>query len=569
MFQCITEINPFDKSQILGRGLRIDAEPRRSINLLLVIILLSFFVFFFVQAESAMRTAPLYDFDEAHRAETAKRMKEYKSFFVPLTGSVYDRVETLKIPFREDPNLFLYYHLERPPLIYMLMIASTTIFGDTEWAYRLPSFLLGMSMLIGFVVFAKIVNKNIKLSAMLVGLLALVTTSDLWLSSQYAQLDTGISLFLFLSLLTLIAYCVQKKIIFIITSGIFFALSVLAKGQPSILLMFPLLYLFTTKKLSRSDIVKLLCAAGIVLAPWILYLLFTFGLGNIINTFFGFAIATATQKDFDHTVPFFWYVRWWFVTLRPGFILFLVLIAYDSIKGKLNLQRKILLIYIFGGLLFFSLFENKFWWYVLPLIPAMSFYVFLSVNDMMNDKKNMSKIACILILASIPVFHTTSNIISMLYGGIITGISLLIMFSARFEKALIYLKIIRISPYLLMFSFASSLVFFSQHFPRVAPHNMAEKPIALAYKDLPDLKCLWFKDMPSEAILFYSNAGSVREFTENSNLFPHCQNYLITPTDIKNDNGTYRDNINKTHYIRNGDVIKEIGNLKLVRLPSN
>ncbi|MBI2034545.1 MAG: glycosyltransferase family 39 protein [Candidatus Levybacteria bacterium] len=541
----------------------------RIINLLLTLALVYFFVYFLIQANNAMRTIPFYDFDEAHRAETAKRMKEYKSFFVPLTGSVYDRVEKLKIPFTDDPHLFLYYHLERPPLIYMLMIVSTTIFGDTEWAYRLPSFIMGMIAIIGFLVFAKIGNKNIQLLALYGGLLTFLTSADLWLSSQYAQLDTGVSAFLFISVLALTAYCMQRKTFFIITSGIFFALSVLAKGQPAVLLLFPLLYLVFTKKLSRSDITKFLYAAGALLAPWILYLLFTFGLTNILNTFFGFAIATATQQNFDHTVPFFWYIRWWFVTLRPGLILFLVLAVYDSVKGKLNLQRKILLIYIFGGLIFFSLFENKFWWYVLPLIPAMSFYIVLSLNDVLNGSKNMIKIAFIIFLASAPILLNTSNIVSMLYGGLITGICLFIMFSKRFEKVFVHVGKTHIAPYLLLFSFTSSLVFFSQHFPYVAAHNAAEKPIALIYKDLPGIKCLWFKNMPSEAILFYSNAGSVREFTENTNLFPHCQNYLITHADIDIDNTAYRDNINKTHYLKNATVIKEIGNLKLVKLPSN
>ena len=513
-----------------------------------------------------MITSPFYDFDEAHRAETAKRMKEYHSFFVPLTGSVYDRVETLKIPFREDPNIFLYYHIERPPLIYMLMIASTTIFGDSEWAYRFPSFLLGIGTIIGFVIFAKLLTKKIHIPALLIGLLVLITSEDLWLSSQYAQLDTGISTFLFLSLLSLITYCMQKKNRYIFTSGILFALAVLAKGQPAFIFVFPLLYLTIAKQLSIKDLIKFFVVTLLFLSPWIITLVAQFGLTPVITIFNGFALTTATQKDFDHTVPIFWYVRWWFVSFRLGWILFLVLIAYNSIKGKFNLQRKILLVYVLGGLLFFSLFKNKFWWYVLPLIPTVSFYVFLSVDGLLNSKKNMAKAACIIFFASVPILLHASNAVSILYGGLITGTSLLIMFSMRFEKTLVHLGTIRIAPYLLLLSFASSLIFFSQHFPRVAPHNLAEKPVAKFYASLLGKKCLWFKDMPSEAILFYSNAGGVRELTENVNIFPHCQNYLITPVNIRKDQATYRNNINQTRYLRDAKVIHKEGTLSFVLL---
>lgn len=186
-------------------------------HFILTLIFIFFLIIFVVNSAITMSTVPFYDFDEAHRAENAKRMKEYKSYFVPLTGSSQDRVEHLKIPLRENPDLHLYYHLERPPLIYDLMILSTSIFGSTEWAYRLPSFILGMSIFLVFLFFARKVSKSI--IAIATGLLTLFTSSDLWLSSQYAQMDTAISLFLFLSLLTLIFYCSERKNFLIFLSG--------------------------------------------------------------------------------------------------------------------------------------------------------------------------------------------------------------------------------------------------------------------------------------------------------------------------------------------------------------
>lgn len=539
---------------------------RQRIDVILIGIFLAFFGFFIIKASISIITTPFYDFDEAHRAETAKRMKEYKSFFVPLTGSVYDRIETLKIPFKEDPHLFLYYHLERPPLMYILMIASMTIFGDAEWAYRLPSLILSVAMVMSFVIFAKVLTTKMNIPALLIGLLTLITSADFWLSSQYAQLDPGINKFLFLSLLVLITYCTKKRNIFIIISGILFALAVLAKGQPAIILVFPILYLIIIKKLSLLDIAKFILGASLLLVPWITYLTFTFGIQNVVNTFFGFAIAMATQADNTYNAPFFWYVRWWFTSFRPGWTLFLVLVVHDILKRKIKIGRSTIIVYVFGTLLFYSSAGNKLWWYVLPVIPAMSFYIYLSLSSLLKEKKYFVKLSIILLLGSLPIFLDATSRLVLLYGVIATGIALFVFLSSYVEEIFRRYKINAYALHLLVFAELFTLIFFSLRFPKVEPYNSAEKPVAKFYRILPGKKCLWFKNMPSEAILFYSNAGGVKELTENVNIFPHCQNYLITPVNIKKDEATYRNNINQKRYLRDGKIVKEIGSLKLVEL---
>ena len=239
-----------------------------------------FILAFIVYITASLRTmvqVPFYDFDEAHRAENAKRMKEYKSFLVPLTGSSFDRVEHLKIPFKDNPDFYLYYHLERPPLTYILMIISTTIFGNYEWTYRLPSFLLGMTIFAAFLFFAKKEDKN-NIFAIALGFFVIFTSSDLWLSSQYAQMDTGITLFLFLSLLSLIYYCSFRKTFWLFLSGIFLGLSVLSKLQPVVIFVFPVLGLLIFKKLNLKELLKLIGGFLLIFLPWLFYLIFRFGI---------------------------------------------------------------------------------------------------------------------------------------------------------------------------------------------------------------------------------------------------------------------------------------------------
>lgn len=474
-----------------------------------------------------MVSVPFYDFDEAHRAENAKRMKEYKSFFVPLTGSSQDRVEHLKIPLRENPDLHLYYHLERPPLIYDLMIISTTCFGSTEWAYRLPSFLLGMAIFITFLVFAIKENKK-SIIAIASGFLVLFASSDIWLSSQYAQMDTGISLFLFLSLLSLIYYCSVKKNFLIIFSGIFFGLGVLSKLQPTIIFIFPIVFLLILKKLNLRDLAKFLGGFLIIVLPWLLYLIFKFGIKDVSYIMPGFAISSASIMDIHHKAPFFWYARWWWESFRPGWTLFLAFLIYDLAHLNLPWKKITILSYIIGGFLAFSVPTNKLWWYILPLIPAVSFYIFLAVKDYLERNGRVINLSFAIIVASLPAFLGVSNKISMIYGLVATVIVFLILI----DKLTMKISFGFVRKNIFAISLLLSLCFFLLQFPKIIPYHRNAKEVAQFYKNLPGEKCLWLGDMPGEAVLFYSDAGEVPplQVKDHSAIFTNCNNnYLISP----------------------------------------
>ncbi|MBI2018639.1 glycosyltransferase family 39 protein [Candidatus Daviesbacteria bacterium] len=494
----------------------------------LTAIFLIFFTLFVFLSIRTMTSVPFYDFDEAHRAENAKRMKEYKSFFVPLTGSSYDRVEHLKIPFRENGDFYLYYHLERPPLIYILMFISTTIFGDVEWAYRLPSFLFGILTIACLIFFIKKETGNI--FAISIGLLSLITSADLWLSSQYAQMDTGITFFLTASLLTLIYFVQSRKTFLIFLSGIFFGFALLSKLQPAVIFIFPLIGLLILRKIHIADLFKFGLGFLIIFLPWMIHLIVKFGITDAIRIMPGFALTSASIINIHQKAPIFWYMRWWWDSFRPGWTIFLGLLIFDIVSKNLNWKKITLLFYIFGGLLSFSIAINKIWWYVLPLIPAICYYIFLSVNDyIQNEKKALDNLSFTIVVASLPIFLRSSNLISMIYGISITTIVFLILknklsikINPRIKKQTIFYIVV-----------AFSLLLFSLQFPKITPYHRNVKEVALYYKNLSYPKCLWLGDMPGEAVLFYSNAGEVpplNQTNQTTQIFSNCKdNFLITP----------------------------------------
>lgn len=504
-----------------------------------------------------MLTSPFYEFDEAHRAENAKRMKEYQEYIIPLTGSGFDRVINFSIPFKENPDFRLYYHVERPFLVYFLMILSTQIFGDIEFAYRLPSFVFGLATIFALIFFAKKFNQKINHLALSLGLISLIASIDLWLSSQYAQLDTGITFFLFLALLSLLYYTNSKIRKYLIISGISFAGAILTKGQPAIIFALPAFSLILIRKINFKDLFIFAISVSLILIPWLAYLSLRFGLFEVIKIFLGFAISSSESPYLHHDAPFFWYLRWFWETLRPGWTIFLVLFFYDLLKGNFNYQKIVLLFYIFGGLLLFSLPTNKVWWYVLPLIPALSFYIYLSASTYLSKvNSGLIRLSMLVILSSLPVFLEVRNLLTLLYGLLTTVAGVLLLtINLKFE---FNQKIIKL---LFIFSLLLSLIIFAFRFPKIIPYHSSIKPLSLHYSYITGKKCLWVYNMPAESALYYSQAGEVgvlNEKTKDTQIFKNClNNYLLTP--LKIEDPQFKDFPNRI-------LIKEEKGLSLIKL---
>lgn len=524
---------------------------KKAPNLIIALIFIIFLTLFITNSVINMINVPFYDFDEAHRAENAKKMKEYKSFFVPLTGSSQDRVEHLKIPLKENSDFYLYYHLERPPLIYDLMIISTTLFGLSELFFRLPSFIFGMMSIILLIFFAK--KEKSKIYAFSIAFLSLITSTDLWLSSQYAQMDTGITFFLTLSLLTLIIFCQQRRDFLIYLSGILFGFALLSKLQPTVIFAFPVIGLFLLKKINIKDLAKFIFGFLIIFLPWVIYLIQKFGVKDVLQIMPGFAISSASIIDIHQKAPIFWYIRWWWESFRPGWTIFLAFVIFDIVSKNFNWKKICLLFYIFGGLLAFSIPSNKIWWYVLPLIPSVCFYILLSANEYVQKEKNaINNLGFVILIASLPIFLRASNLIAMIYGFYITFVVFLILKNQLIIKVRAWSNNKNLFYILLVLS----LSLFSLQFPKITIYHKNTKEVALFYKNLPNPKCLWLGDMPGEAALFYSNAGEIPAYNatgEKSQVFTNCKNnYLITPIKSKS-----------------GKLLIRRGNMRLYQLTEN
>ena len=411
-------------------------------KIILLILIFFFFVFIFFSLKT-MKNTSFHDFDEANRAEAVKNMKEYRFFLAPLTGSPFLRNEKLKLKVKDNPNLSLFIHLERPPLFFWLTTISTSLFGESEFSYRLPSFLFGLATII------------VSFFLHPFSSLAILLSNDFWLSSQNALMDTMLTFFLFIAFLFLLKSIRSKNRLYFFLTGFFWGLAILTKGQPAVIFVFSLFLSLLLKKLNLKEISLIFLSASLIVVPWIFLIIYNFGFDNFVLGFLGFASKKVLSFDPSQKAPVFWYLRWWFESFRVGSILFFTLLIYDILNKKITSEKLFIALYFFTSLLFFSLAKNKVWWYVLPLTPIIALYIHYSVSHLLKTKKNkLVNLSIIVFFSSLPLFFNLSNKLALIFQLIMIIFSILIL---RIE---IKKRIFFIYPLVIFFSLLFFLTFF-------------------------------------------------------------------------------------------------------------
>ncbi len=521
---------------------------------LLPLLILIFFSFLFLfRTISNITTIPFHDYDEAHRAEGARNMRQEGFFLAPLVGNPYGKNAKIGFPYSLDETKTLFAQTGRPPLVFNLMAISSGFFGDYEWAYRLPSLFFGLAVFdaLALTIYF-LAKKKPNFLALAVALLALITSYDWWLSAQMAHLDTAVALFTGLSVFLLIIFAQNKNKLLLPLAGLSLALAILAKGQPAVIFLFPFVYLLLVKKISPKEGLTLLATTLIVLLPWIISFDKLLGPGSWLKTYFGrYVSSPASTKigggDPTQAAPIFWYLRWWFDSLRPGIFLFGAFFLLDLVKRELSWQKIALLAYIFGGFGLFSYAKSKVWWYVLPIIPALSFYLYLAVTDYLKERKHgLVNLSLAILIASLPLFLFRSNTISLTYGLSTTALVFLILKLPITDYLLLITRKKKLFSDLALsllptLSFLISLTLFYLHFPAPTPNHLETKSVGQFFQTLPHPKCLWVEeDFPYEAILYYSKVGQLDYLDDDSILNPACQNYLATDKDLESLNLLYQ-----------------------------
>ncbi|GEM_PF-1802933 len=530
----------------------------RSANLVLII----FFLLFVGISLNSMVNSSFHDFDEAHRAEGARNMRLHNFFIAPVVGGPYNRCASLdletdvklaqspyqslfRVPYSQDNSKTLCAVTGRPPLVFNAMAVSSRLFGDHEWAYRLPSFVAGLLGIVIVIIFIKKFNKDAPQNnqtahtiALILAILVFLTSYDWWLSMQMAHLDTAVSVFTAGAVLVLVLFIQQKRRLYLIVSGVLLGLAIMSKGQPAVLFLAPLPYLLISKKLTLKEIGILFLTTFVTLLPWLIPLSLKFGPLHFIQSYLSKYLASPGSTKLGNTdrsqmAPVYWYLRWWLDSMRPGFVLFSALSLYNIIQKKLNWQKISLLFYILATLALFSYANSKVWWYVLPALPAIVGYLYLSIKDYLeNQSTNLINLLLVVVIASLPILRWQSNTVALAYGGGLILVSSIIL-NLKVQGLKLKQLAVKHQSTLLATTLAIALYCFSTTFPLVNPPFPEAKTIGQFYQGLDQPRCLWLDpDLHYESFLYYTQAGRVEFLTEESTPNPECNNYFLSEQNL-------------------------------------
>ncbi len=332
----------------------------------LAILALPFFV---VLDESSV-----WDANEAFYVQTPREMLQRGDWVVPY--------------FNGEPRL------NKPPLCYWLVGAFYRLFGVSLFWERLILAALGFgSVLLVYRTGAMLFDSDTALIA--AGILA--TTFRLLMLSRRLLIDILLLFCLLAVLMFFLEWLKRDRRGSLLLAGVFLGLAFLAKG-PVALLAPALLgaYLLVSSEWRRLKIKQLILPGVVFLliaSSWFLLLLLKLGWDPVIAFFLKENLGRFTNVEYGPARGLFYYVGVFLGDFFPWSLFFVAVLqsrarsggpasrALRFVRGSveqrvgLNLDSTLLLIWLAGYLVFFSLSHNKQEYYILPAYPAAALWL--------------------------------------------------------------------------------------------------------------------------------------------------------------------------------------------------
>jgi 4-amino-4-deoxy-L-arabinose transferase-like glycosyltransferase len=306
----------------------------------------------------------LHTWDERYHALVAKNMVSN-----PLIPMLY-RDPVLPYNYQDWSSNHIWLH-KQPPILW-LMAASLKIFGNVEWAVRIPSLLLSIICIYLTFLIAKFFadTKIALLAAFLHSINGLVIEVG---AGRHAtdHIDSTFLFFVELSLWFVILYIQQKKYVSLLCVGLSMGLALLTKSMPA-LITIPIFVLLTFEKDGLKKVLQnsilILFVGTIVYLPWQIYIYNAFPQEaiweNSYNTIQHFKVSMGEKGGF------FWHID--NARIIWNELIYLVFIWFGYRVSKRFFDKKILalMLWILVPYLFFSIVATKMSAYIMFTAPA-------------------------------------------------------------------------------------------------------------------------------------------------------------------------------------------------------
>lgn len=304
---------------------------------------------------------PLLDPDEAHYVEITREMRRLGDYLVPRMDGV---------PLIDKPALFHWFQA-----------ASLWLFGETEFAARLPTAVAALALIwttywLGKRLFGRETAER--------GALMFAMTPLTFALARFAYFDMIFTAFLFGSMALLTVAAMEGRRWMQVPAFLLLSFAAQIKG-PFVFIVVPAAVLVSClSKETRAYARRIywipgLLAAGVLALPWFIAMWHTFGdafirdyvLYNNVQLF----AAPLYRKQFDA----FFYLRSGAASLFP-WSLILVGIGFDALRHRqkgdsMSPRRVILWSWVAVVLVFFSASRFKLDHYIFPMLPALCLLV--------------------------------------------------------------------------------------------------------------------------------------------------------------------------------------------------
>ena len=271
--------------------------------------------------------------------------------------------------------------LNKPPLQYWLTGLTYKLFGPGFATARLPS---AIASLLVLVVVYLLGTRLFERTAGWFAVGSLMTSYLFWAFSRTAMSDMLLALCVSSALACFIAVVTGKaarnEMLVALCGHLFVALGVLAKGPVAVVLVAgPLLFeLLLSRQWSMLKSLRILRGALIILAvagPYFLLLYLRLGIEPLQSFFIGENLQRFTGEIYSYATRPVWHLPLAFMSdFAPWSLLLFPAIYFDWRNASLSPQerraRRLIYLWLFFPLVFFSFSHFKLDYYLLPAMPA-------------------------------------------------------------------------------------------------------------------------------------------------------------------------------------------------------
>lgn len=290
-----------------------------------------------------------------------------------------------------DPHLVGLRYFEKPPLGYWLNAISLKVFGENNFAVRLPTALAaGLS---AWFVWLLLIRLGYTQGTALTAAAIYLSMTEVLLVGTIAVLDTPFSMFLTgaMVLFYLGVHDPQRRRerLFLLSSGIFFGLAFLTKGFLAVVLPGLILFVYFLVQKRYTLFKKSLLVAGIglfTILPWAIII------GIREPDFWRYFIMVEHIRRFlepnaQHPEPFYFFVMYLPAMAFPWLAFLPAAIVGLRERSENSDFLRYLFLWFILPFVFFSISRGKLTTYVLPVFAPLSAYITIGLTSYLKTGK--------------------------------------------------------------------------------------------------------------------------------------------------------------------------------------